>query len=367
MKPSFRLACAFALSSTLLVQTGFAEEKTVRIFNWIEYMPQDVLDDFQKETGIHPIYDVFDNVETLESKLLTGNSGYDVVFPGTANLGKLIKVGALEKLDRSELSNWSHLDPDFMKNLEAVGDTGNQYAVPYMWGTTLIGYNEDKVKAVLGNDVKIDSWSIVFNPEYMAKLQQCGVGFLDASSEILPIALDYLKLDPNSTNKADYKQATALIQGIRPYVRYFDSSKYGMDLANGDICMAVGWSGGVVLADKIAHAAGNGITIKMSIPKEGAPMWSDVMSIAANAQHKSEAHAFINFILRPDIIARISNAVGYPNPNVDATALVDASIRNNPNMYVSDEVKQTLFPLKAVPDAIERVRTRAWTTVKTGL
>ncbi|MDH2435469.1 polyamine ABC transporter substrate-binding protein [Pokkaliibacter sp. MBI-7] len=367
MKRYSRLACAVALCSAFLAQTGFAEEKTVRIFNWLEYMPQDVLNDFEKETGIHPIYDVFDNVETLESKLLTGNSGYDVVFPGTADIAKLIKVGALEKLDRSQLTNWSHLDPDFMKSLEAVGDTGNEYAVPYMWGTTLIGYNADKVKAVLGEDVKIDSWNIIFNPEYMAKLQQCGVGLLDASSEILPIALDYLQLDPNSQNKADYKKAVELMQGVRPYIRYFDSSKYGMDLANGDICLAVGWSGGVVLADKIAKAAGNGLNIQMSIPKEGAPMWSDVMSIAANAQHPAEAHAFINFILRPDIIARISNAVGYPNPNVDATALVNEAIRNNPNMYVSDEVKKTLFPLKAVPDAIERVRTRAWTTIKTGL
>jgi len=360
----FRTAAVLALSLFTAASVS-AEERTVRIYNWIEYLPPDVLKDFQKETGIRPVYDVFDSVETLESKLLTGNSGYDVVFPSSSNIGKLITAGAFEPLDRSKLLNWQHLDTGFMTSLEAAGDKGNRFTVPYLWGTTLIGYNVDKVKAALGPNVPMNSWDVIFKPENLSKLSSCGVGFLDAGNEILPIALHYRGLPPNSQNRDDYKQAAEALQAIRPYVTYFNSSRYGMDLANNDICVAVGWSGGVALARKLADAAGKGVKVAMALPKEGAPMWSDVMAIPTKAPHPEEAHAFINYILRPDVIARISNVIGYPNPNKDATELVSPEIRNDPNMYVSGEARRTLFALEPVSNATERVRTRVWTAIKT--
>ncbi|WP_175649597.1 polyamine ABC transporter substrate-binding protein [Pseudomonas sp. Marseille-P9899] len=349
---------------TLFASGLCAAQPTVRIYNWIEYLPPEILQDFEKDTGIRPIYDVFDSVETLESKLLTGNSGYDVVFPGTSNIGKLIQAGAVQPLDRNKLPNWKHLDPAFMTSIETVGDSGNRYSVPYLWGTTLIGYNVDKVQKVLGPDAKMDSWDVIFKPENLSRLATCGVGFLDAAGEILPIALHYQGLDPNSKKPDDYKQALALMLQARPNISYFNSSRYGMDLANGDICAAVGWSGGIALARQLANAAGKGVKVEMALPKEGAPMWADVMAVPLNAPNVDQAHAFIDYILRPEVIARISNRIGYPNPNKDATALVDEAIRNDPNMYIPDAARQTLFALEPLPASIERIRTRTWTTVK---
>ena len=303
MKQAF-LRSVFGVAALAVSSLAWAQP-TVRIYNWIEYLPPQVLKDFEQETGIRPIYDVFDSVEILESKLLTGNSGYDVVFPGSSNIGKLIQAKALEPLDRAQLPNWSHLDESAMKNLEAVGDTGNQYAVPYLLGTTIIGYNVDMVQKALGKDADMGSWDAIFKPENISKLATCGVGFLDAATEIIPIALHYQGLDPNSQKASDYKQAEQAVLKIRPYVSYFHSSRYGMDLANGDICAAVGWSGGFTLAKQLANVAGKGVKIKMVVPKEGAPTWSDVIAIPLNAPNAKEAHAFINYILRPDVIARL--------------------------------------------------------------
>jgi len=343
-----------------------AEERTVRIYNWIEYLPPEVLQQFQAETGIRPIYDTFDSIDMLQTKLLTGNSGYDVVFPSTANLHKLIKAGAIQPLDKSKLPNLGHLDADFMQKIAAVGDPGNQYAVPYMWGTTLIGYNLDKVRQALGGDSLPDSWALLFDERNISRLARCGVGFIDAPDEILPIAMRYLGLDPNSSNPEDFRKAQALMQKIRPHIAYFNSSRFAMDLANGDTCVSVGWSGGFALAEKLAAQADKGVRLDMLIPREGVPMWSDVMVIPKGAR-SAEAHAFIDFILRPEVIARASNAVGYPNPNKDATALVDAHIRQNPNMYVPAERQHLLYPLTPQPLSTERARTRAWSAIRTGI
>ncbi len=272
-----------AVVSMLVSGASLAEERTVRIYNWIEYLPPEILKSFEEETGIRPIYDVFDSVETLESKLLTGNSGYDVVYPSSSNVSHLIAAGAVQPLDRSQLPNWQHLDPEFMKSLEAVGDPGNRYAAPYLWGTTLIGYNVDKVRQVLGADVQMNTWDILFKEENMAKLASCGVGLLDAANEIVPIALHYEGLDPNSQKREDYAKAQAAMLKVRPYITYFNSSRYGMDLANGEICVGVGWSGGVALAKRLAEDAGKGVKVEMALPKEGAPMWSDVMMVPTNA------------------------------------------------------------------------------------
>lgn len=356
-----------AMTLALIGTAGVhAEQRTVRIYNWIEYMPPEILKGFEAETGIRPVYDVFDSAETLQSKLLTGNSGYDVAFPGSASLGTFIGAGTFEKLDRSKLPNWNRLDETFMAELANSGDTGNQYAVPYMWGTNLIGYNVDKVRAALGPDVKLDSWDVIFKPENLSKLASCGVGFLDSPGDILPIALSYLGLDPNSEKAEDYRQAQDLMMKIRPYVTYFNSSRYGYDLANGEICVAVGWSGGIELARKMAVAAGKGVKIDMFLPKEGAPLWSDVMVIPKGAQNVEEAHAFINYLLRPEVIAKASNAIGYPNPNKDATEFVDPEVRNNPSMYIPADRMGSLYALKALPLKVERIRMRTWNSIRTG-
>lgn len=357
---------AAAMAVSLFSGSVMAEQRTVLIYNWLEYLPPEILKDFEAETGIHPVYDVFDSLEMLESKLLTGNSGYDVVFPSTANLGKFIEAGTFEPLDRSKLKNWSHLDEPFLAGLESAGDPGNQYAVPYMWGTTLIGYNVDMVRKALGPDVKLDSWDLIFKEENIAKLSKCGVGFIDAANEILPITLHYLGLPSHSTDAADYRKAQDLMVAIRPHINYFNSSRYGMDLANGDICVGIGWSGGVALATRLADAAGKGVKIDMILPKEGAPLWSDVMAIPKGAAHTDEAHEFLDYMMRPDVIAKASNVIGYPNANKDATALVDASVRDNPNMYVPEDKLATLFVLKSLPQKVERMRMRTWNTIRTG-
>lgn len=362
---------SFTLSSliaaTVMAGSVSAEEqRTVRIYNWIEYLPPVILEDFEKDTGIRPIYDVFDNAQMLESKLLTGNSGYDVAFPSTTTLAKFIAADAFEPLDHSLLPNWSHLDESIVASI-SESDPENKYSAPYLWGTTLLGYNKQKIAELLGPDVDMNSWDIIFKEENMKKLSECGVGFLDAPNEILPIALSYLELPSHSDQASDYDKAADLMLEIGPYVEYFNSSRYGMDLANGNICVGVGWAGGMDLARKIAIASGNGVEVGMALPKEGTPVWADVMVIPKNAQNTDEAHAFINYILRPDVIAKASNATGYPNPNKDATELVNEEIRNNPHMYVRDEDKQYLFPLKSVSLKTERMRTRTWNKIKSRL
>jgi putrescine transport system substrate-binding protein len=254
-----------------------------------------------------------------------------------------------------------------MADLASSGDPGNRYAIPYMWGTTLIGYNVDMVRKALGPDAKLDSWDLIFKEENIAKLAKCGVGFIDAANEVLPIALHYLGLPSHSTEASDYRQAQELMVSIRPHINYFSSSRYGMDLANGDICVGVGWSGGVALATRLADAAGKGVKVDMILPKEGAPVWSDVMAIAKGAVNRDEAHEFLDYMMRPEVIAKASNEIGYPNANKDATELVDAHIRDNPNMYVPEDVLPSLFVLKALPQNVERMRMRTWNTIRTGM
>ena len=341
-----------------------AEERVVNIYNWSDYIGETTLADFEKATGIKPSYDVFDSNETLEGKLLAGRSGYDIVVPSNHFLGKQIKAGAFQKLDRSLLPNWKNLDPALLKQLE-VNDPGNLYAVPYLWGTNGIGYNVEKVKAALGVE-EIDSWAVLFEPENMKKLSSCGVAFMDSPDELFPAMLNYLGLDPRSTKSEDYKKAEAKLLEVRPYVTYFHSSKYIGDLANGNVCVAFGYSGDVFQAAARAEEAGKGIEIAYAIPKEGGNLWFDMLAIPKDAKHPEAAYAFINYLLQPQVIAPISDFVGYPNPNKDATALVAESIRSNPNLYPTPEAMKTLYTLEPLPRAAERARTRAWSKVKTG-
>lgn len=366
MRTAFKHALLGVLATAMAgLGAHAAEEPVVRVYNWSDYIAEDTLENFTKETGIQVVYDVFDSNEVLEAKLLAGNTGYDVVVPSASFLGRQIQAGVFMPLDKGKLPNYKNLDPALMKRLEIV-DPGNTYAVPYLWGTTGIGYNVDKVSAALGEDAPVDSWDLVFKPEYMQKLQSCGVALLDAPSEIMAAALNYLGLDPNSFEKADYDKATELLLSIRPYVRYFHSSQYINDLANGDICVAVGWSGDILQARDRADEAGAGVQVAYTIPKEGAAMWFDMMVVPKDAPHPDNAHKFINYILRPDVIANISNYVAYANGNAAADPLVDEEIKSDPGIYPTEAAKAHLYTFKVLPPKVDRIITRAWTRVKTG-
>lgn len=353
-------ALAVALSFSSTVQAA----PVVHVYNWTDYIGETTLADFTKQSGIETVYDVFDSNETLEGKLFAGRTGYDVVVPSNHFLGKQIMAGAFQKLDKSQLPNLANLDPKLLKQLE-VNDPGNLYAVPYLWGTNGIGYNPEKVKAALGVD-KIDSWAAIFEVENIKKLSSCGVAFLDSADEMFPAMLQYLGLDPNSTNPADYKKAEQRLMEIRPYVRYFHSSKYIADLANGDICVAAGFSGDMLQASARAEEAGSKLTIEYAIPKEGSNLWFDMLAIPADAKNVKEAHAFINFLLQPDVIAQVSNYVGYANPNLPARALMDESVGQNPAVYPAQEVLDQLFVSAQLPAKAQRLMTRAWSKVKAG-
>jgi putrescine transport system substrate-binding protein len=357
---------AMLAASAALILTGTAQaETTVHIYNWSDYIGEDTLAEFRKATGIKPVYDVFDSNETLEGKLLAGRSGYDVVVPSNHFLGKQIKAGAFQKLDKSKLPNWSNLDPALLKQLE-VNDPGNQYAVPYLWGTNGLGYNVEKVKAALGDDVEIDSWAIVFEPENMKKLSSCGVAFLDSGDEMLPAMLNYLGLDPNTQNPEDYAKAEAKLAAVRPYVTYFHSSKYVSDLANGNICMAVGYSGDVFQAADRAEEAGKGVEIAYVIPEEGANLWFDMLAIPADSGNVEAAHRFINYLLEPEVIAQVSDYVGYANPNLKAREFMDPDVLADEAVYPPQDVLDKLYISAELPTKVQRLMTRSWTKVKSG-
>ncbi|NWA29640.1 polyamine ABC transporter substrate-binding protein [Pseudomonas gingeri] len=359
----FRKAMLAGAGLTLAVSVQAAP--TVHIYNWSDYIGQTTLADFQKATGIVPVYDVFDSNETLEGKLLAGHTGYDVVVPSNHFLGKQIKAGAFQKLDKAQLPNYANLDPALMKRLEK-NDPGNQYAVPYLWGTNGIGYNVEKVKAALGVD-KIDSWAVLFEPENIKKLSKCGVAFLDSADEMLPAVLNYMGLSPNSTNEKDYKLAEEKLLKIRPYVTYFNSSKYISDLANGEICVAAGFSGDVFQARKRAEEAKKGVNIAYAIPKEGGNLWFDMLAIPRDAGNVKEAHAFINYLLKPEAIAQVSDYVGYANPNPKAGDLMDQSVRTDEAVYPPQAVLDKLYVNAELPPKIQRLMTRSWTKVKSGM
>ncbi len=363
MKNHSKTLIALSLATAV---AGFAqaEDKQVHVYNWSDYIAEDTNANFEKETGIKVVYDVFDSNEVLEAKLLSGASGYDVVVPSNQFLAKQIKAGVFQKLDKTKLPNWKNLNADLMKSLETA-DPGNQYAFPYLWGTTGIGYNVDKVKAALGVD-KIDSWDVIFKPENIEKLKSCGVSLLDAPQEIMAAALFYQGLNPNPSSPADVAKAEELLMKIRPSITYFHSSKYISDLANGDICIAVGWSGDIFQAKSRAEEAKNGVNVAYVIPKEGAAAFFDMMAIPADAKNTDSALAYLNYILEPKVIAPISDYVAYPNGNAASTPLVAEDIRNNPAIYPSEETMKKLYTFGELSPKVQRAMTRSWTKLKSG-
>ncbi len=365
MKPLCSLQLAAAAVLGLAMSGVSAAEPSVSIYNWYDYIAPDATKNFQRETGVATVYDVFDNGDVMQSKLMAGRSGYDVVVASSELLPNLIKAGVLQELDRSQLPNLPHLDPEILAKVQH-NDPGNRYAAPYLWGTTGVGYDADQVKALLGAEAPVGSWDLIFKPENIAKLSQCGVAMLDSPGEIIPIALHYLGLPYNSQNPEDYRKAEALLLKIRPYIRYFDSSRFISDLANGNVCVVLGWSGGVYDAQLASAKAGNGRNLVYRIPREGAPVWVENLVLLNDAPHPQQGLSFINYMLRPDVIAATSNYLGYPNANKDATALVEQKVRENPGVYPSPQTMATLYPLEPLPLKMERVRTRVWSKVKTG-
>ena len=364
---SFRLADGLFLAALLLPAAADAQDaKTLNIYNWSDYIADDTIARFEAETSIKVRYDVYDSNEVLEAKLMAGRSGYDLVVPSASPFfARQIQAGVYQKLDKAKLANYGNLDPQIL-GAAANADPGNQYGVPYLWGTTGVGYNPAKVAAVLGPKAPVDSLKLIFDPANAKKLAGCGLSLLDTPQEVFPAALAYLGREPLSREPQDLEKAADAVLAIRPFVRKFHSSQYINDLANGDLCVAFGYSGDIVQARNRAAEAKNGVEIAYTIPKEGTMIWVDMMAIPKDAPHPENALRFIDFILRPEIIAAISNTVAYANPNTLATDLVDDDIRNNPGIYPPAELRARLFFDKPVTPQYDRLRTRAWTKVKTG-
>jgi len=352
-----------------LSSCGTNEEETnikqeVRVYNWSDYIADSTIREFEKETGIDVTYDVYDSNEILEGKLFSGNTGYDIVGPSSEFMGRQIIAGVYQKLNKDVLYNYDNLDPAMMNLLENL-DPDNAHSIPYLWGTTGIGYNKQKAIEIMGADFAMDTLDVVFVPEIIAKFQHCGVAFLDAPSEMFKAALHYLGLNPNSQNPKDYQeQSTELFKNVRPYIQYFHSSKYINDLANGDICLAFAWSGDVLQAADRASESGNGVQIEYRIPKEGTLMWFDMLAIPADAPNPGNAHKFLNYILKPEVIAEISNKVNFANANIPSKSLIKADSLNNPDIYPEEDLMRKLFLAKILPPDIDRVMTRQWVYVK---
>jgi len=362
---NFRLTVAVAAAVAFFSQPTKAAERTVNFYNWSNYIAPDVLEEFTRQTGIKVVYDTFDANETLETRLLAGKSGYDVVVPTAYFLQRQIKAAVFQKLDKSKLPNLVNAWPAVMERL-AVYDPGNQYAINYMWGTTGIGYNANMVWKILGPDATVDSWEIVFKPENLAKFSNCGVHMLDSADDIFPAALNYLGLDPNSTKQADLEKAADLVAKIRPYVRKFHSSEYLSALATGEICLVVGWSGDIMQARSRATEAKNGAEIGYAIPKEGAQMFFDNLAIPADAKNVPEAYELINYLYRPEVAAKNSNFLSYANGNLASQKLIDPKILDDKNIYPDEATLTKLFVITARDPATQRVINRLWTKVKTG-
>lgn len=340
-------------------------DKVLNVYNWSDYIGEDTIADFEAETGIKVTYDVFDSNEVLEAKLMAGNTGYDIVVPSLTFLSRQIQAGVFQEIDKSRLKNYGNLDPAFMALL-ASNDPGNLHSLPYLWGTTGIGYNVAKVTEALGEDAPVDSWALVFEPENLAKLKGCGVAFLDTPSEIIPPVLQYLGEPPNSFDEAVIQKGVDRLRQLRPHITYFHSSQFINDLANGDICVAVGWSGDIIQAQTRAAEAGKGVEVAYSIPKEGAPMWFDMLAIPKDANNVDNAYLFLDYLLRPEVMADIQNYVMYASANQAALPLVDEAVLNDPGIYPDEDTKAKLFTLAVLPPEVDRLFTRHWTALKTG-
>ena len=352
MRSEFRHGLLFAAVAMLAACGGKKEEaaeavakpedKVLSVYNWSDYIGETTIADFEAKTGIKVTYDMFDSNEVLETKLLAGRTGYDVVVPSANFLERQIKAGVFLALDKSKLPNLANMDPEIMQRV-ALHDPGNEHAINYLWGTTGIGYNPDMAKKALGTDT-IDSWSAIFDPANAAKLAKCGISMLDAPSEVMDSVLIYLGRDPNSEKAEDLAAAEETLMKVRQYVRYFHSSQYINDLATGEICVSLGWSGDALQARARGSEAEKKVNVAYTVPKEGAIMWFDMLAIPADAPHPGNAHAFLNFVMEPEVAAGISNYVAYANGNAASLPSVDDAVKNDPSVYPTADIKKNLHP-----------------------
>ncbi len=355
------LAC---LALTACGQKAADKPQVLHLYNWSDYIDPKLLADFTTETGIKVVYDTFDSNEVLETKMLQGQTGYDLVVPSNHNIPRYITAGAIATLDKSKLKNLSNLWPSIMAHMEPF-DPGQKHTIPYMWGTIGIGYNPEALAKRLPG-MKIDNWAIAFDPKILAKLKDCGVYWLDASEDMYAVSLNYLGKNPNSTAIADYQTATNMMMAARPHVRKFHSSEYINALANGDICLAIGYSGDILQAKTRAEEAGGKVKVEYVIPKEGSQVWFDVFAIPGDAPNPGAAYKFLDYMLRPAVIAKASSFTQYANANQAATPLVAPKVRDNPNVYPPPEVFDRLFVTTAKDQALVREVNRQWTRVQTG-
>jgi putrescine transport system substrate-binding protein len=354
-----------ALSASFLPGVASAAAgKTVNIYFWYDYVPADTIAEFEQQTGIKVVYDTFDSVDMLTTKALTGGSGYDLIMPGAALVGQYAKAGAIQKLDKAGIPNAAGLNPDIMAFL-ARQDPGNAYAIPYAYGTTGIMYNPAMIAQRM-KDAPVDSLDMVFKPEIAAKFKDCGIAMVDSPEGVMSVALNYLGFNPFSTDEAELRKAGALLAAIKPYIRHFKSGSIMTELAAGDLCLALGWSGDAIGANARAADSKNGIEVRYSVPKEGTEIFFDVMTIPVDAPHPENAHALMNFLLSPQVSARFTNATLYPNAVQAATPLVDETVRDNPNIYFSKEMLKRLFAAQPRDAKSLRMVTRLWTSFVTG-
>jgi putrescine transport system substrate-binding protein len=342
---------------------GGSEEQIVNIYNWADYIGRDTVAQFERETGIKVVYDTYDADETLEAKMMAGDSGYDVVSTSTDYFSRQIKAGIYRELDRSKLPGWNNLDPQVLAE-ESAGDPGNRHAMPYLRHVNGFTYNVDLIKARMP-DAPVGSLDMLFKPAVVARFADCGVTFLDSAEDVLQLALNYLHLDPNTTRPEDYKQAEQLIMTVRPYIRAFDSTEYMNGMADQEFCISMSWSGDYATIKARARAAGIDVPLAFTVPKEGANGAADALLIPSDAPHPQAAYRFLNFILQPRVIAQITNDIHYANDNSASNPYVDPQILNDPAVYPTAEVRARLYQSAEVSPALERIRTRTWTRIKT--
>jgi putrescine transport system substrate-binding protein len=341
------------------------EEPELRIYNWADYIGKDTIANFEAATGIKVIYDTYDADETLEAKMMAGDAGYDVVSTSTDFFSRQIKAGIYRPLDRTLLPNWKNLDPHVLA-IEAEADPGNRHAMPYLRHVNGFAYNVDMIRARMP-DAPVDSLDMIFKPEVIRRFADCGVTFMDSAEDVLQLALNYLHLDPNTTRPEDYKRAEELLLTVRPYIRAFDSSEYMNGLANSEFCISMSWSGDYAAASARAKAVGVDVHLAFTVPKEGANASFDAWLIPADAPHPLAAHRFLNYMLEPRVIAGVTNFIHYANDNAAANAYVEPQILRDPAVYPTATVESRLYHSGEVAPALERLRTRTWTRIKTGL
>ncbi|BAL93377.1 polyamine ABC transporter substrate-binding protein [Rubrivivax gelatinosus] len=342
------------------------EPKVLNIYNWAEYIAEDTLKNFEKETGIKVRYDIFDSNEILHAKLVAGKTGYDIVVPGAHFAKAQIEGGLFQKLDKSLLPNWKNLDPAVLEQMAKV-DPGNQYLVDWLWGYVTVGINVKKVKAALGSTpMPANAWDLLFKPEYASKLKGCGVSMLDSASEVMPVAMIYAGKPPYSKNAKDYDAARDVLAKARPYITRFSSSGYIDEMANGSLCLVMGYAGDMNISRQRAIDSKTGVEIQVLVPPSGATMFFDSMAIPKDAEHPKNAHLFINYILRPEVHAALTNKVFYANPNAASKKFVKKEVASNPTVFLSPEDMKKLTSPDAVPQDIRRVQTRIFTAFKAG-